>query len=248
MKADQSYCILTKSDFVFNLLCGYLFKINKEAGIYKGKTLFGKYITYSDKAVPSDKRLVITRVKNDNALFQTITIEKAIDFIPLAIEMVGVNNKEFSSYCKMHLKRKNIDSIFYYVSSMQVKCLDDNNRFNETIANYITKYTYKGVHTVTEKYNAIFDFISNPCSKSLYHLLNLYNDANGGFDAMVSTIANIVDGEKVPHYLSDRVNELFNDTYLLKNLLNISTALLKTRIKEEFIIAMSSGMYGTYEE
>ena len=116
---------------------------------------------------------------------------------------------------------------------------NDDGSLNQTKAAYvIDKYKYKGVHTMTEKYQVVMEFVQNPSEMSLYKLLSIFNETGGGgFDSLKYVLGVLVEGQ-LPPYLIDRFDKILSDPRYTVNLFKISVALLKTEEQEDFILYM----------
>lgn len=234
IKAGQSYSIITKSDIVFNLILGYIYDISEPLGIYKAKAIFGKYILISDTALPAKNRVVISRKERSEEEFESINVNYA--FVQIFAQMLDNDDKEFLAYCKKHLKKNKIEVAYYYMCAISTTCFTDG-EFNEAKANLIiNSHSYRGVHSVSDKYATLISFVSYPTEENLSELFFAFNDENGGFDSLISLVSIIVEESKIPEYIVQKYSDDLNDPLFIRGLLTLCTALLNTKTKDEFIL------------
>lgn len=234
IKPGQSYSILTKSDFVFNLIMGHIYAISEPLNIYKTKAIFGKHIEISDTAVPSKTKVVISRKEREEKEFHTVTVSTS--FVDLFSTLLGVDNEEFKDFCKKNIKRSKIEIAYYYMAAIANSCFEGDEFLAVKANTIVNTYSYKGLHSVSDKYSALIDFVSLPNEVHLNELFLTFNDENGGFDSLVSLISLIVENQKVPEFIIQQYGDDLNDPNFLRNLLLICTALLTTKSREEFIL------------
>lgn len=235
IKTKTSYQIDTKSDFLYNLVKAYIFKINTEVGLFIGKTLFGSYIEEADK--PSSKNsYIVTRNKVDNITVLDLTGKAGI--IECLCIILGADHKEFITYCKSKLKDKHIDTLYYYITVLKSKAFKDN-KLDETKAKYIlNEYVYRGMHTQKEKYETIFATIKDPTPERIYELFKAFNDENGGYGSLTYMTTTLIDDEKLPQYIADIYKDDLNNSVTIKNLLKFAGCMVTAKDFNEFTLKL----------
>ena len=93
----------------------YVIKINVEDNIHLEKSLFGKYIIFSDKLEPTEKGRVISYIPRER--FLTIDIEE--NTINILCELLHIDNQSLITYAQRYLAKKPKDLILYYLQILK---------------------------------------------------------------------------------------------------------------------------------
>lgn len=229
ISAATSYCIDTKSDFIYQLVKNYIFKINHEAGIDRGQSLFGQYIVESDN--PSTGDYIITRKMQDN--IAVLSLDKRPAVIEAIAIVINNTDSNFITACKQKLKDKHIDSIYYYMSVLNIIGYENDQRVKQVI-----EYDYKGYHTQKEKYDMAIRLVQNPEPENIYKAFKIFNSSNGGFKALANIIAELVYLENIPPYIMEIHRDTIKNQAFVNSLLHITTSIITSSNKEEFALKL----------
>lgn len=242
MEAGKSYSIYSstkvKSEFLVNQIVDYLKYINELSGISSVPSIMGKHILISDTSTPSKRRAVISLVDRKSDKFTPIDISKS--YVNIISELLEVeDNKAFISFCKRNLTRKPLEIVYYYMSSIATLAIQ-NDEFNETKASYIIEeYLYAGVHTFTDKAQALIDYIYTPTPANLQSLIHMFPDT----EVVVSLrglLSSLIQEDKYIRYVIDRNQDITSDVYFSRRALMMSAALMKCESKEELLLELIS--------
>lgn len=234
IKHEQSYSINSKSEFLTNIVIEYLLSLNEDNGIFPERSIFGKCAIVSNTELPTKRSIVISPVpRNSDDGFQQLNID---DNVPeITFIMHGQNNDENYDklkYIKQKLKRKEPEIQFYLTSAILGTGLD-----TQTIDRVIDTH-YKGIHTATERYQTLIDFILSPSETSLYRLLNVFNDDN--YQQLINTISTLTND--TPDWIITRFGEQLRGVNFTKTLLKLALIILKARDRDEFILSVLKGV------
>lgn len=234
IKPEQSYAILTKSDIIFNIILGHIYYISEPLNIYKSKAIFGKYIEVSDITLPAKNRIVISRKERSEPEFEEIKVSS--HFVDIFCEILNNDNKDFKAYCKKHLKKSQIEVAYYYMAAIHETCIRNGEFLEAKANNILDTYSYRGTHSMTDKYETLINFVNYPTEANLSEIFLAFNSENGGFESLVSLISMVVENERIPEYIVQRYSDQLQDQNFVRGLLVMCTALLNTKSQDEFIL------------
>lgn len=234
IKPATSYSINTKSDFIYNIIKEYIYEINKENGIARGITLFGKYIEESDNPIKGN--YIITRKEVEG--IEVLELLKRPQIIEAIAITLKDSNRDFINFCKVKLKDKSLDTIYYYMNAIHYEAVK-NDKLDETRAKYIiSEYVYKGVHSNLDKYYALIRCIQNPEPKYIYNMFKVFNDENGGYKSLTTAISNLVYRDKLPSFIYGEFKQIIENTVFDKQLLHFAVSMLTASNREELAIKL----------
>lgn len=234
IKPRNNYTIKSKSEFIFNIVRDHILKINKNDGVYQGKTLFGKYITDSD--TPIKNGYIISRVEIEGV--DVIELEKRGQVIEVIAEILGNTEKAYIQICKEKLKDKPLDSIYYYMTIINESAIKNGN-IDENRVKYITsEYKYSGVHSQKDKYAALIKCIQNPEPNFIYETFRCFNENNGGYQAMCTAVSNLVYEENLPNYVMEAFKDTIMNPDFNNRLLHFTTSMITSNTPEELALKL----------
>lgn len=234
LEHNTSYSIISKSELITNITIDYLLNLNQENGIYPERSIFGKSVIVSDTELPNKRHIVLSKVtRTSEDGFLTLNLD---DYIPdltfIMHNQLTEQNHDKLKYIKQKLKRKEPEIQFYLTSAILGTSLD-----TLTIDRVIDHH-YKGIHTATERYQSLIDFVNAPSETQLYHLLNIFNEEN--HQQLINTISNLT--YDTPDWVSSRFGDRIRDINFTRTLLKLALIILKTKNRDEFILAVLKGV------
>ena len=94
------------------------------------------------------------------------------------------------------------------------------------------------LHTATERYQTLIDFVSSPNETSLYRLLNVFNDDN--YQQLINAISTLTN--ETPDWINNKFGEQIRDITFTKTLLKLALIILKAKDRDEFILSVLRGV------
>lgn len=235
LKPDTNYCLISKSEFLKNRVADYLVYINSKVDILTEKSIFGKYLMVSDTEEPTKRRVVISYKDRSSEEFSKIDIDKNV--VPLTMLTVGVDlssegGKQLLKMMSSKLARTEPEIAYYYAFAVCSDFIRTNEVDYERGSQILNSKAYKGVHTATECYQGLIEFVQQPNEISLNKLIMLFNDDD--YQKMINYLSNLV--MDTPEWLSNKFNTILNNKEFIKNLLKISLIASKSKNRDYFII------------
>lgn len=229
IKPDTNYSLLSSSEFLRNMITNYVIMRNSEVGILTERSIFGKMLKVSDTDKPNSKSIIISYVERDQALkFETIDIDSHL--VELLFEMHNFDkevNEHHIKYLNQKLKHKDKELCYYMVSAVLGLPKITTDAIDGVINN-----TYKGIHTLTEKYRELINFILMPNETSLHRILQIFHEEDYG--SLVYCISCLVDN--VPAWIQQQYSETLEDIKFTRILLKIALIIIKSTNREQFIL------------
>lgn len=224
---NQSYCILSDSELLRNIVVEYLYYINENNGVFRKKSLYGKFIEVSNFSEPNKRTIVFSFKERVSPEFKTINIDE--DLVEIVFTMYGYNieaNKDFIKYIKRKIKNKNIEVAYYSVCAlMSIEMSYEN-------IDKVFERQYTGVHTTTEMYSVLIEFINNPNETNLFKMLQVFNS----YQRLINTISVLLDN--TPSWVTQKFGDILGDAKFVKDLLRISLIVIKSETQEQFIVSV----------
>lgn len=231
---DTSYSVLSKSELITNITIDYILHLNEENGILPERSIFGKHTIVSDTEVPNKRRIVLSKIpRTTDDGFKTLNLDDDIVELTFLIHRQDIEQVlDKVKYIKQKLKKRDIEIQFYLTSAILGTGLETH------IIDRVIDHHYKGIHTATERYQVLIDFVNSPSETQLYHLLNIFNEEN--HQQLINTISSLT--YDTPDWVSSRFGDIIKDSGFTRTLLKIALTVLKTKSRDEFILSILKGV------
>lgn len=235
LNAKTSYTIKCNSDLIYNLVKNHIFKINRDVGIGKGRTLFGQYIEESTE--PGKNKYIICRdyEAEGNKILDLTTRPKIIEALA---SVIGNEDAGYISICKMKLKEKHTDSLYYYMMVINKRAFTEKGVDESVVKYIIDEYEYRGIHSVREKYDILIKTILNPEPENIYQLFKIYNEQNGGYKALCYNIGCLVYQDDLSPYVKNLYKENLNSAIFQNMLLKFVANMINSNTAEELALKL----------
>lgn len=232
LQADKSYALITESELIRTIATEYLIEINRQLNIFAKKSLFGKYIEFSNTATPTNRTIVISSQPRHEKQIQNLNLDENLVEFVATLTNTQID-KDIQRYLKTKLRNHTPDIAFYYLSA-----ITGLNRLNTYEIDKMLDLTYDGAHTSTERYQTLIDFISNPTEVSLFKLLQIFNEKD--HQQLLNCITNLTND--TAEWITRKFGAILSDAGFIKSLLKLTLIAIKAKSREEFILECLTGI------
>lgn len=232
LQADKSYALITESELIRTIATEYLIALNQKQNIFPQKSLFGKYIEFSNTATPTTRTIVISSQPRHEKQIQNLNLDENLVEFVATITHTQID-KDIQRYLKTKLRNHTPDIAFYYLSA-----ITGLNRLNTYEIDKMLDLEYDGAHTSTERYQTLIDFISNPTEVSLFKLLQIFNEKD--HQQLLNCITNLTND--TAEWITRKFSHILSDASFIKSLLKLTLIAIKSKSREEFILECLTGI------
>ena len=220
LKPDTSYSlVLHQENYKLNsLVVSYIKHINKEKKIYEGNSLLGKSLSFDDKAIPSESKVIISLVKRSEKMFEKINLNK--EEIKYLCLVLGVEDKNIIAYFEKVGEWKSIEVLSNYI----LNYTEDENL--ERVKALVKERYYEDSVYYKDKIKSVVKFLSTKEPDHLVEFKNMYESyvqGGGDFENFIYLLYNIISRE-IPDYVKDDLRVYLNREY------EVRASLLKLKI------------------
>lgn len=229
---NQSYAIISKSDFLKNIVTEFIYTINEEHNIYRNRTLFGKYIKQSNTDLPTSKYIILSdKERTDTDLIPTLDIDNNLPEICFHLYYMPQSEieqyKQELKYIKQKTKNLNPEIAYYYICA-----IIGSTRITTDLIDTVLKRQHIGTYTTTEMTETLIHFINSPSETSLFKLITIFND----YQRLINSISSLTND--TPQWVTQRWGNILDTPEFIKTLLKIALIAIESNTQDEFIISV----------
>ena len=223
----KSYAIVSKSEFLTNIVTEYLYTINEQKNIFRNRSLYGKFIKFSNTEYPSNKWIVFsTRERLDSDEIETIDIDN--NLVEVCFSMYNLDTEQYKlpiKYLKQKTKKLEPEIAYYYICAVIGQ-----DRIDTDTIDRVIERKHTGVYTTTEMVSVVIDFINSPSEVNLFRLISTLND----YQRVINTISMLTND--TPQWVYQKFGNVLDSTDFVKSLLKIALIAIKAENSEAFIV------------
>lgn len=223
----KSYAIVSKSEFLTNIVTEYLYTINEQKNIFRNRSLYGKFIKFSNTEYPSNKWIVFsTRERPDSDEIETIDIDN--NLVEVCFSMYNLDTEQYKlpiKYLKQKTKKLEPEIAYYYICAVIGQ-----DRIDTDTIDRVLERKHTGVYTTTEMVSVVIDFINSPSEVNLFRLISTLND----YQRVINTISMLTND--TPQWVYQKFGNVLDSTDFVKSLLKIALIAIKAENSEAFIV------------
>lgn len=191
------------AEMLNNLILSHIINVNYQAGYTVGKNLIRKYLLIDDKAEPTDKYWVISKVKRKEDNF--INIDVSEQGINILIEVLGIEHKGLITYANRNLSKKPYDIAYYYLATINATCInklefdiEKANQIVKDIRAFETPYWFKDKLIIT------VSAISTPTKVNYLKLFKMFKEEGMDIPAIVGWLG-YIGKNSLPDFVKEEV-------------------------------------------